>query len=350
MPDSEKGLDKKAGTATSKKPWTKVAIVGTAVIVVIAIALGVGLGVGLTRNRNADGGDGSNSNGSGSSSGNNNNNITTSTSPTNVTRTSTWRPPVGASWQIILRQPIDVVSGGNDTALITPNADVWDIDMYENPATTISTLQTAGKKVICYFSAGSYEDWRPDKAAFQAADLGKDLAGWPGERWLNVSSASVRSVMASRVKLASDKGCDAVDPDNVDGYQNDNGLGLTRDDAVAFVRFLQGETARYNMSLGLKNAGDIIADVLDVVDFSVNEQCVQHGECATFAAFVQHGKPVFNIEYPDDVGDAAVRNICSHQGASRGSDGFSQVVKRMKLDGWVKYCDGKTYETRVKTS
>lgn len=157
--------------------------------------------------------------------------------------------------------------------------------------------------------------------------------------------------MAKRIKSASDKGCDAIDPDNVDGYLVNNGVGLTKQDSIDFVKFLAGEAKKYNMSIGLKNAGEIIQDVIDVMDFSVNEQCVQMKECETFAQFIKKGKPVFNIEYPDeapDVRDEKAREICAHEGASAGSEGFGQVMKKMGLDGWVRYCDGKSYVTKTK--
>lgn len=72
--------------------------------------------------------------------------------------------------------------------------------------------------MICYFSAGSYENWREDAEDFQPGDLGKELDGWPGEKWLKIGSENVREVMKRRVQMAKDKGCDGVDPDNVDGY------------------------------------------------------------------------------------------------------------------------------------
>jgi len=48
--------------------------------------------------------------------------------------------------------------------------------------------------------------------------MGNGLTGWKGERWLNISSANVRSIMTARIQLAAQKGCDGIDPDNVDGY------------------------------------------------------------------------------------------------------------------------------------
>lgn len=92
---------------------------------------------------------------------------------------------------------------------------VWDIDLFDNPASTIKGLKAAGKTVICYFSAGTGEDWRDDYKDFPAADLGKVLPEWPNEKWIRTGSQKIRSIMAKRIKLAGDKGCDAIDPDNM---------------------------------------------------------------------------------------------------------------------------------------
>ncbi|POR37457.1 Uncharacterized protein TPAR_02341 [Tolypocladium paradoxum] len=308
--------------------WKKLAVAAAVLIVVVGLA--VGLGVGLTRHR-------------GDNTDDNNNDGPGSDSPAG--RNATWRPKAGASWQIVLRNPVDL------SAALSPDVDVYDLDVYENPAATIAALRNRGKRVVCYFSAGSYEDWRADKGEFKDGDLGKQLRGWRGERWLRLSSENVRRIMRQRVKYAAGKGCDAIDPDNVDGYQNDNGLGLTADDSISFMAFLHGEASKYNMSLGLKNAGDIIPSVLNLTDFHVNEQCVEHAECATFAAYISAGKPVFHIEYPDSKPSIAADKreaICARTGASRGAGGFSTVMKRMELDGWVEYCDGSVFDTKIR--
>ncbi len=43
---------------------------------------------------------------------------------------------------------------------------------------TIETLRNSGRITICYFSAGSYEDWRPDAASFTEVMLSKKMDGW----------------------------------------------------------------------------------------------------------------------------------------------------------------------------
>ena len=55
---------------------------------------------------------------------------------------------------------------------------MYDIDLFDVPVDTIKALKQAGKTVICYFSAGSFEDWRPDKDRFPDSVKGKPLDGW----------------------------------------------------------------------------------------------------------------------------------------------------------------------------
>ncbi|KHN93825.1 endo alpha-1,4 polygalactosaminidase precursor [Metarhizium album ARSEF 1941] len=338
---SDVAMGKQVGNAPeaarpARGPWwrSKKFIIAAAVAAaLIIIALAVGLGVGLTRGKGGQDDQGEEPRPPGSG----------------VNRTTLYKPKAGTPWQIILSKPVKLADDG----AVTPRTEVYDLDMFDNDADSFVRLYNAGIKVICYFSAGTYEEWRSDKDRFDQADMGKPLDDWPGERWLNVSSPSVRDIMKERIKLAASKGCLAIDPDNVDGYQNDNGIGLTSEQAVDFVKFLSDEAAAYNMSTGLKNAADIIHDVIDVVAFSVNEQCVENSECESYSPFIEAGKPVFNIEYPKDAGSTRgvsatmSTDICSRRGKSKGANKFSTVIKKKNLDGWVEYCDKKVFTTDI---
>jgi hypothetical protein len=121
-----------------------------------------------------------------------------------------WQPDLGAKFQIILRAVPDISS-----TIQPAKADIWDIDLFDTPTETITTLKRAGKKVICYFSAGTSEDWRADYEDFQAGDKGACMGDWPGERWLDTRSENVFNIMKKRIELAKSKGCDAIDPDNM---------------------------------------------------------------------------------------------------------------------------------------
>ncbi|KAJ4287971.1 hypothetical protein N0V90_011986 [Kalmusia sp. IMI 367209] len=241
----------------------------------------------------------------------------------------------GQKWQIILTGVPDITK----IPLPPTDAPVWDIDLFDSDAATIQGLKTTGKIVICYFSAGTREDWRTDANDFPAGDVGKVLPEWPNEKWIRTGSTKVRDIMAKRIKLAGDKGCDAIDPDNIDGYQNDNGLNLKTQDAVDYVKWMAQEAAKYNMEIGLKNSLDIVDTLTSTVDFAVNEQCAQLSECDRYNAFLATGKPVFHIEYPVPLNPAAAKtNLCTGPGTT----GMSTILKNMALDGPAAFKDSDT--------
>lgn len=197
---------------TTKKSWPlwkKLTIGGVAALIIIGLA--VGLGVGLTANKPGKGDDDDSSSDETTSS-----NITISTDPPPFNTSLLWQPTSNTTWQIILSKGIAPLSSSSSS--LTPNVSVYDLDLYDNDAATFAALKELGVKVICYFSAGSYENYRADKDEFEDKDLGKVMDGWPDEKWVNVSSPGIRKIMKERIRVAAEKGCDAIDPDNVDGY------------------------------------------------------------------------------------------------------------------------------------
>jgi hypothetical protein len=174
---------------------------------------------------------------------------------------------------------------------------IYDIDLFDTSASTINALRASGKRVVCYFSAGSAENWRPDYAQFAAADMGNALSGWAGERWLDTRSANVREVMKQRLDLALSKGCDGVEPDNVDGYTNNPGFALTASTQLDYNHFLANEAHARGLAIALKNDVDQISELEPYFDFAINEQCFQYNECGGYSVFTSKGKPVLNAEY-----------------------------------------------------
>lgn len=213
-----------------------------------------------------------------------------------------WMPSVVDTWQLQLQGTINT----------SYNAAVFDIDLFDTPQATINALKAQGKRVVCYFSAGSSENWRPDFSKFKAADMGNALDGWAGERWLDTRSANVRAVMMARMDLAKSKGCDGVDPDNVDGYTNKPGFPLTAATQLDYNRFLATQAHARGLAVGLKNGVAQLSDLASAFDFAVNEQCFQYNECSGYSAFTVQGKPVFNVEYQTKWKDATTRQtLCA---------------------------------------
>ena len=136
--------------------------------------------------------------------------------------------------------------------------------------------------------------------------------------------------MKSRLDLAVQKGCDGVEPDNVDGYTNTPGFPLTAADQLAYNRLIANEAHWRGLAVGLKNDLDQINDLIPYYDFAVNEQCFQYNECATLQPFISAGKPVFSAEYNQPyVNDLAARNaLCAESIRLR----FSTLVLPLALD------------------
>lgn len=246
---------------------------------------------------------------------------------------SWWHPQAQVSWDYHL----------SDT-LKTPSKDiqVYDIDLVENSKESIAKLKKQGFKVVCYFSAGSYEDWRPDKDKFKPADIGKPMDGWKGESWIDTNLENVRNIMKKRMDLAQEKKCDAVDPDNIEAYDNENGLGLTKQDAIDYVKFLAEEAHRRGLAVGLKNGGAIVKSVVKNVDFCVQEQCVEYDECSHYRPFIDAKKPVLHVEYPK--GEETLNNkavsakVAKKYCDNKDADGFSTIIKNINLDAWIQKC------------
>nr|WP_238420816.1 endo alpha-1,4 polygalactosaminidase [Streptomyces taklimakanensis] len=230
-----------------------------------------------------------------------------------------WRPEPGTTWQWQLQGPVDP----------EVDAEVFDIDGFENGAGTVAELHARGRKVICYLNAGAWEDFRPDRDAYPPAVLGRSN-GWPGERWVDVRRLdALRPILAARMDMCAEKGFDAVEPDLLDGYRNDTGFPLTAADQMAFNRMVADLAHERGMSVGLKNDLDQIPELVDDFDFAVNEECAEFGECARLAPFVERGKAVFHAEYALPTGE-----FC---GTAR-KLGLSSIRKRLALDAWRRAC------------
>lgn len=76
-----------------------------------------------------------------------------------------------------------------------------------------------------------------------------------------------------------------------------DGFGYDKSAYVDYIKFMAQEAKNHNLAIGLKNAIDIIPDVVDVMQFAVNEQCHEYNECGSYKPFTDQNKAVFNIEY-----------------------------------------------------
>lgn len=238
-----------------------------------------------------------------------------------------WRPPPGTSWQWQLTGlPIDT----------SYDVDMYDIEMFDNEAGTVAALHAQGRKVVCYISAGSWEDWRPDADEFPASVLGNDYEGWPGEKWLDIRQIDLLApIMRARLDECRAKGFDGVEPDNIDGYTNDTGFPLTYQDQLAYNLWLAAEAHARGLSIGLKNDGEQAPDLVAHFDWALTEDCFAQDWCDEMAPFVAAGKAVFAAEYTDELTlDQFLDQVCPQAGVLR----FSAILKDRDLDAWRRAC------------
>lgn len=236
---------------------------------------------------------------------------------------SIWKPAVKTSFQWDLTDHVDQ----------TVDADVFDIDLFENDKEVINALHDKGRRVICYISVGSWEDYRPDKDLFPDSVIGKDYQGWSGEKWLDIRQIELLApIMRRRFDMCKEKGFDAVEPDNIDGYLQDTGFPLTYKDQIVYNKWLAGEVHIRGLSIGLKNDGEQAYDLIDVFDWALSEDCFADNWCEEFAIFPGSGKPVFMVEYTDK--DMTLEKFCEK--ADKLS--FNGILKNRELDAWHETC------------
>lgn len=230
-----------------------------------------------------------------------------------------YAPALRTSWQWQLQWKVDTSFA----------VDMYDIDGFDNTKALVTQLHADGRKVVCYFSAGSWENWRPDAGDFPKAVLGRSN-GWPGERWLDIRRRRLLApIMEARLDMCARKGFDAVEFDNVDGYQNRTGFPLTGAQQLRYDVFLANQAHRRGMSAVLKNDLGQVKALLPYFDFALNEQCHQYDECGRLKPFVAAGKAVFGVEY-------ALPKSAFCPASNRAH--FNFLKKKLSLGAWRRPC------------
>ncbi|CAM9913326.1 unnamed protein product [Ectocarpus sp. 12 AP-2014] len=227
-----------------------------------------------------------------------------------------WKPGPGVSWQMQLAGEID----------LSLDVDMYNIDLFDAATSEIEELRDRDVVVICSFSAGTFEEGRVDSDNFESDWLGGVVEdGFEGERWLNITSEGVLTVMGARLDLATNKSCHGVEPSNVQVYLEENsGLNITASDQLTYNTWLAGQAHDRNLSVGLRNDWLQLDDLEPSFDWALSEDCLFQGECGAYEPnFVSAGKAVLDVEYFQF--DLA---FCDNVTAS----GLDIIIKDLSLD------------------
>ncbi|KIZ01753.1 hypothetical protein MNEG_6207 [Monoraphidium neglectum] len=229
-----------------------------------------------------------------------------------------WKPPKRIQWQWQLspfNYPADLVKGPD-------RLDMYDVDVFDNTATTIRNIKSRGVRVMCYFEAGTWPSGKvnnPFLSQYPARCKGKPYEPpYTDELWLDITCPEVLNITRKILDLAVTKGCDGVEPDNVQGFETDSGYNtgfykcpikngvqtgyttgcdLDYKEWRGFNLFLANEAHARNLSIALKNNFYMAPEMAAVHDMVLSEQCYQYGECANYTSFINAGKPVLLTEY-----------------------------------------------------
>jgi hypothetical protein len=193
-----------------------------------------------------------------------------------------------APWQWQLQGKIDT----------SVPACAFDVDGFETPRATVAALHRQGRVVICYLDVGSWERYRPDAKRFPRSVIGRRYEGFPDERWLDIAHFHrFASILEHRFHLCARKGFDAVEPDNLAGFENRTGFDLTAGEQLRFNRWVAARVHALGMEVALKNDPRQVRALVGRFDLAIVEQCFQYDECDSYEPFVRAGKPVFEAEY-----------------------------------------------------
>jgi len=232
-----------------------------------------------------------------------------------------WIPADGSTYQI-------QYDGSVETGV---PAEIYDLDMFDTPVSLVKKLHAAGRKVICYVDAGTWEDWRPDASSFPKSVLGNPDGNWPGERWLDVAKTRIlEPIMEKRFAQCAAKGFDGMDPDNIDGYENDTGFKLTAAEQLTYDGWVARAAHALGLTVAQKNDPGQIAALSNVFDYAVVEQCMEYGNwCAQYKPYVARGALVVDVEYGWSE-PRFERVVC----AEAAKTGDTAIDKRLSLDAW----------------
>jgi hypothetical protein len=206
------------------------------------------------------------------------------------TPTRPYVPAADVTWQAKLTGAVDIAE----------DAQLFYLDAALQEPADLQTLHAEGRHYLCYLSAGSLENFRDDAQEFPEQVIGKPLANFPDERWLDVRAPVVRELMAERIEALARAGCDGVPPSSLAVHVADSGFELGVEDALDYARWFAERIHAAGMSAGLTGPAELTTVLWPTFDFGLAISCLEGTECTEFAVFEQAGRPVLHVELGDE--------------------------------------------------
>ena len=181
-------------------------------------------------------------------------------------------------------------------------------------AGTIAQLhaRTPSTIVICHVETGALEMERPDAGKFPAAAIGEAVPGLATAKFLDISAAgraAWQATMFKRFDLASQIGCDGIEPAHNDAGAFNSGFTVPTEDSLSWFAEVAMQGHARMLSTGMKGGDeDQLSGAVDAgpgqFDWLMIERCGERRRCDLAKPFLEALKPVFAIDYNFDDGTA----------------------------------------------
>jgi len=210
--------------------------------------------------------------------------------------------PTVNTWQNLAWCPKPLNACHDDPLVDSDNIVI--IDLFTQ-ADKINNYKKAGRYIVCYFSAGTYENYRPDVSSFPKSTLYGEMKEWEGETWLDITKwQELQNVMKARMDKGKTLGCDGFEYDNTDFFSNEFNNKYNKEslkkNQIEYLKWLSSYTHDLGLGAFLKNTGALIPDLVDNFEAAINESCHKFNECDSYKPFTDKGKPVLATEYEGD--------------------------------------------------
>jgi hypothetical protein len=188
--------------------------------------------------------------------------------------------------------------------------DIYDLDGFLTTQAQVTAVKTSWQaatlphpRAVCYLDL-AWEDYRPDAtpdasaapgtAAFPADTLGAVYYGYPEERWVDFRQLdALKPMLDARIALCASKGFDAVELDDIDGFDppSTTGFHLTPGDVQNYLAYAFNQVHRDGMTALWKNSPYLSAWGRQYTDGAVVEECYLSRDCtaAQLAGSTQYG-------------------------------------------------------------
>ncbi len=232
-------------------------------------------------------------------------------------------PAPGVSWDWQLSRPLNLFA----------KVRVMDLDPDLISPRQARRLGARNVYLICYVSVGTWENWRADGKRFPRRLLGRSLAEWPDERFLDIRRVEILlPIMRARFARCKRLGFQAVEADNLDLHDQRTGFALRAEDVVRYARALAELAHGMGLAIAQKNVPELTVELSSFMDFAVVEECFTQGWCGQMRPYLDRNRPVLAAEYRHHQPHA--RRACAQ--AKR--LGISLIFKRRALDAWRRDC------------